>query len=157
MFGGAAGTLDLFSFSPAVSCYHCRHLSKIKLERSKIEYLTATYCSFEAWLAVCWLLLSNVLSISEWWFFFVSNAENDITEIPSQLQRKMCDQMDEDQDISSVAHQPFPFKSAYFPVHFRIHFRCITKLYSLSSLRCPIGQEILHRKRPWVKLKSKLK
>lgn len=55
--------------------------------------------------------------MSDDFFFFVSHAENDITEIPSQLRRKMCDQMDKDQDISSVAHHPFPFKSTYFPVH----------------------------------------
>lgn len=77
---------------------------------------------------------------------FLSDVENDITDIPSQFYRKMCDQMNEKQHIGSVAHQRFSFKRDYFRVHFVIHFRCITKLHSLSSLRCPIGQEILHMK-----------
>lgn len=43
-----------------------------------------------------------------------------------------------------------------FPVHFVIHFRCITKQHSLSSFRCPIGRGSA-REEPWVEIKAKIK
>lgn len=91
--------------------------------------------SWKTWLAVSWLVLSNALSVNEWSFFKWCWEWHHWHSL-SILQN----------DIGSVAHQPFSFKRDYFRAHFVIHFRCNTKLHSLSSLRYPIGQEILHMK-----------
>lgn len=48
-----------------------------------------------------------------------------------------CEHMSEKCHVGSVANQPFSFQRDYFPVHFVIHFRCITKPYSLSSFALP--------------------
>lgn len=57
---------------------------------------------------------------------------------------------------AQAANPAFSVQRDGFPVHFVIHFRCITKQHSLSSFRCPIGQESA-REEPWVEIKAKIK